>query len=84
MGMERFMLFWSVVGQVWLLLQVVHCYRTKSAIGLSAAGFYVLLANSVIWFSYGFFYLKNKVVYASSAIGFILTVLILVAIHFSD
>lgn len=78
----KFMYFFAIISQIWLLLQLIEVFRTKKTAGLSIAAFALLAVGHIIWIIYGAFVMepRNNVMVLSSSVALALASLILVGI----
>ena len=77
----KFMMFWAVIGQVWLLVQTMELYHKQDSTGLSLTGFLLLLLGGIFWGVYGFYVLnRNHVIVISSMISVVLSIILIAGI----
>lgn len=60
---------------------MIHLYNVKDVTGVSIPAFVVLILNAIVWFIYGYFFLKQGVMYVGPCISLFLVSLILVAVY---
>lgn len=83
MWYARGMVVWSIVSQIFLLLQAIQIFEVKSSAGQSTPAYWLLEVSNIIWIVYGTAVLthKNMPIIASSVVSFVLGALVLVAIY---
>jgi len=82
MRFAQFMIIWSVVSQVFLLIAALEIFQAKMVEGVSLSSYILYLLGNVVWFFYGIWVLSpmNKPLVWSSVVAFALTIVILVGI----
>lgn len=65
-----FMLFWSVVSQVWLFIQGARIHELKDSSGTSPYALAILLTSAIAWLIYGGIVLqpRDRVIIMSSCV----------------
>ncbi len=78
----QFMIIWSVVSQVFLLIAALEIFEKKMVQGVSVPSYILYLLGNVVWFVYGIYVLSpvNKPMIWSAVVAFILTIVILVGV----
>lgn len=78
----QFMVVWSVVSQLFLVLQVVQIFQERNAQGLSLTGYILAFIGNLIWIVYGSLVLAdvNKPILWSSLVSCVVMVGIFVGI----
>jgi len=79
----KFMIFWAIFSQIFLLLQVIKIFSNQNATGVSESAFFLYAIGCVIWFVYARFVLsrRNMPLAISNVEGFVLSVMIIVGIY---
>lgn len=72
----QFMPVWAVVGELWLLLQVIEVYRHRDAGDVNLAAFCLSILGYSLWLFYGLRIIRPRdwPVIASSSVGLTLSV----------
>lgn len=70
---RNFMIFWSVVSQVWILIQAAKILKSRSAEDISIPSFIILMISTILWLLYGLFgeNERNVIMVTSSSVALI-------------
>ena len=81
-GFGRFMIFWSVLGHTFFVLQAYRIWHTKQADGVSVSAYSFYILSAMLWITYGYFALprRNYVIVTSGIVGIALAILIIVGV----
>jgi len=82
MGYAKFMNFWAIFGEVFLLIQVIHIFTYQDSTGVSAPAFFVYAFASIVWIIYARFVLsrKNMPLIVSNVLDVLLSILVIVGV----